>query len=197
MIVSQVLYPKHSPESLSMVVVSLANCGQVEFAVKCLEAVFIELLPIIHVYVEINSLYKQQSELFICRTDSEIIEDQVNLQLPMTYTSALPTYSMSDIVLIDVGEFHFTFAPFAHHPIHPNQIPESHSILESQSKLLAMSLKLSMNCNCFVIYFISPKGVLYSFTAMLMLKLMYFSRFSEMDPELNFFPNSLMNRCTS
>ena len=30
---------------------------------------------------------------------------------------------MRDIVLIDVGEFHFTSTPIAHHPIHPNQIP--------------------------------------------------------------------------
>ena len=41
----------------------------------------------------------------------------------MTSTSSLPTRSMSDIVLIDVSNFHFTSTPFANHPIHPNQIP--------------------------------------------------------------------------
>ena len=35
----------------------------------------------------------------------------------MTHASALPTHS------IYVGEFHFDSATFAHHPIHPNQIP--------------------------------------------------------------------------
>ena len=41
----------------------------------------------------------------------------------MTCTSALPTCSMSNIVLINVGEFCFASTPFAHHPIHPSQIP--------------------------------------------------------------------------
>ena len=57
-------------------------------------------------------------------TDSEIIEDWVNLQFLMTCTSALPAHSMSDMVLIDVGEFHFASTPFAHHPIRANQSPD-------------------------------------------------------------------------
>ena len=56
-------------------------------------------------------------------TDSDIIEDWVNLQLLMTCSSALSTHSISDIVPIDVGEFIFTSAPLTHHSIYPNQIP--------------------------------------------------------------------------
>ena len=126
-------------------------------------------------------------------TDSEIIKDWVNLQLPMTCTSALPTSSMSGIVFINVGEFCFASAPFHTIPF------TSTKLLESESKLLNMNLTLSMNHNHLVICFFLPKGVSYLSMVTLTLKLMYFSLFSAMtliDPKSNFFPNSLINRCT-
>ena len=128
MIVSQIHHPKLSPNSLSMAIVTFTNSRQVEFAVDCFNwggerGVLFELLPIIHVLIGINSLSEQLSELFVHMTDSEIIEDRVNLQHPMTCTSAISACSMSDIVLINVGEFHFAFTSFTYHPIHPNQIP--------------------------------------------------------------------------
>ena len=69
-----------------MAVVTLTNSGQVEFAVECFdwrgggqEAVLFELLPIIHIFIGINSFSKQQLELFVRMTNSEIIEDWVDL----------------------------------------------------------------------------------------------------------------------
>ena len=38
-----------------------------------------ELLSIVHVFIGINSLSEQQSELFVCTTDSEVIKNWVNL----------------------------------------------------------------------------------------------------------------------
>ena len=125
MIVSQILHTTLSPNSLSMVIVTLNNSQQVEFAAECFDwglVALLEFLPIIHSFIGINSLSEQQLELFVYMTNSEIIEDRVNLQLLMTCTSALPTHSMSDTVFTDVGEFCFASAPFIHCPIHPNQI---------------------------------------------------------------------------
>ena len=81
MIVSQICHPRLSLNSVSMAVVTFTNSGQAEFAVECFnlrEAVLFELLPIIHIFIGINFLSEQQSELFVHMTDSEIIEDWVN-----------------------------------------------------------------------------------------------------------------------
>ena len=81
-IVSQILHPRCSPNSLSMVVVTLANSQQVEFAAEYFfwrETVLFEVPPIVHILVGMNSISIQQSELFICTTDSEIIKDLSDL----------------------------------------------------------------------------------------------------------------------
>ena len=72
--------------------------------------------------------------------------------------------------------------------------------LVSESKLLAMNLKLSMNHNYVVISFILPKDTSYSSTTTLTLKLIYFSlllAITPMDSELKFFLNSIMNVATT
>ena len=81
MIVSQILYPKCGPNTLSMVINGLTNSEQVEFAVEHFsweEMVLFELFPIIPVFIGINSLSKQQSEMFVHMIDYEIIKDWID-----------------------------------------------------------------------------------------------------------------------
>ena len=63
----------------------------------------------------------------------------------MTHTLTLSTHSMSDIVLIDVYEFHFVSALFAHHPIHPNQIPRERVQATRHESNTVNKLQLSCN----------------------------------------------------
>ena len=81
MIVSQTLHPKCGPNSLSMVINGLTNSQQVEFAVEHFswdEMVLFEFFPMVPVFIGINSLSKQQSELFVQMIDYEIIKDWID-----------------------------------------------------------------------------------------------------------------------
>ena len=62
----------------------------------------------------------------------------------MTPTLALSVHSISDVVLIDVGEFHFTSAPFACHSIRSNQISkEEIQAIQHESEAVDESLTFS------------------------------------------------------
>ena len=119
MIVSKILHLKCFPNALGVVLDIFANSQQIKSAVEyfnCGKLVLFELLPII--FIGINSLSEQLLKLIIYMTDSIIIKDQLNHKLMMTL--ALPTHSMSNVVLIDACEFYFTSALACHTT---NQIP--------------------------------------------------------------------------
>ena len=63
----------------------------------------------------------------------------------MTCTSALPTRSMSDVVLINVHAFCFASTPYSHHPIHPNQIPRERVQATRHEPNAVDELQLSFN----------------------------------------------------
>ena len=158
------------------------------------EAVLFKLLPTIHVFIGINSLSEQQSKLFIRMTNSEIIEDQANCQLLMTCTLALLTHSMSDIVLIDVGKFHFTSTPFTHHPIHSNQIPREQVSATCHEPNAVNELQLSLN-----LFYLTQRGLvfIYSNTDIEADVLLQVFSIHADGASIELFPNIRMNRCTS
>ena len=79
MIVSQILYSKLSPDSLSIVLVALTDSQQVEFAVKHFDwgRQFSLNFSQLSMYLWGKTLFLSNSQT-VCMTDSEIIDDRVN-----------------------------------------------------------------------------------------------------------------------